>query len=143
MDDGTYTMIHTYTPQFSGNVGIQVGQVFLETCVHSGKKKARVYKLPCMKVLKEIIVLSHKQVLLPPWIEYWERGLNLQVPPPGKDSNQRREPSPEESAWDSKSLEYMNLEPEQALEMANFQPPVRIVEMIELKEAALKDESLE
>lgn len=76
VDDGTYMMIQIYNHQFSCNVGIHVRQVFLETFVPSAKILARVNKFLYMKALKEIIVGSHTQVLLPLQIEYWMRGLN-------------------------------------------------------------------
>ena len=56
---------------------------------------------------------------------------------PGKDSNQIREPSLGEAAQDCKPLGDTNLESEQALQLASFQPP--LVEMMEQKESAWKN----
>lgn len=56
----------------------------------------------------------------------------------GKDSNQKREPSPEEAPLDYKALGDRNLEKEQALQLANLQPPLHIVEVMEQKESVLR-----
>lgn len=76
LDDGIYMMIQICIHQFSYNIDIQVGRVFLETCAPSGyclkdqQKKAGVNKLPYMQALKEITALIHKQELSPQWTEH-------------------------------------------------------------------------
>lgn len=70
VDGDIYMRIQICNPLFSCNIGIQVGQVFLEISAPSGyclkdqQKKVRVYKVLYRQALKEIMVLTHTSGLI-------------------------------------------------------------------------------